>query len=510
MTTQETKRSCAVFRDNMKDTILFDLDGTLTDSAPGILSCVRFALSFFGIEESDADLMRFVGPPLEESFQQFYGFSREDALLGVEKYRARYEAGGIFENSVYAGIQATLAMLKEKGMRLAVASSKPQVYVDRVLEHFDLAKYFDVVVGGSLDSSRIHKKDVMAEALRLLYPNGSTYPVERMYMVGDRKYDMEGAAVFGIESIGVAYGYGDVEELLAAGADYVVRDVAGLYELLAREAEELERACAPQKLFFAKAKIIGAAVVLFWLGRIVSWYAGMYLLQMLGLESITTARTVLTAVSYTCGGAAIFPLAKKEIKEAKIEGWLSHLHPLPALHYSLLSLLTLCMALGCNLLAALLDAAAYDASYETVTKIQFAAGFRITLLCLGILSPIAEELLFRGILYNSIKKLLNPKVALVLSALLFGIYHMNLVQGLYAFVMGLLMAYAYERFGSFFYPVAMHIFANIIGCVLSYTTVGYFLLRWPICIGLFLVAAVCMTVLLLPVHIKGVLVEDSE
>ena len=154
----------------MKEYLLFDLDGTLTDPKVGITTCVQYALKEFGIEEPDLDKLEpFIGPPLKDSFKEFYGFSDEDAQKAVEKYRERFSEIGLFENDVYDGIPQMLRLLQSRGMYLAVASSKPTVFVEQILEHFDLRRYFKVVVGSDLDGSRVNKDEVVLEALNRLF-----------------------------------------------------------------------------------------------------------------------------------------------------------------------------------------------------------------------------------------------------------------------------------------------------------------------------------------------------
>ena len=171
--------------------ILFDLDGTLTDSGPGITRCVQYALASFGIEEPDLEKLNcYVGPPLLESFMNFAGLGCEEAQQAITKYRERYEAEGIFENEVYGGIPEVLAYLKEKGKILAVASSKPEKYVEQILEHFEIRKYFTVVTGSEMNETRTDKGEVIAETLRRLGAEDSRSDV---VMVGDRSYDVIGA-----------------------------------------------------------------------------------------------------------------------------------------------------------------------------------------------------------------------------------------------------------------------------------------------------------------------------
>ncbi len=218
--------------------ILFDLDGTLTDPKPGITRCVQYALHKFGIEEPDLDKLEpFIGPPLLDSFQEFYGFEEEKGQQAIVYYRERFRTVGLFENEVYPGIAQMLARLQEAGCHLAVASSKPEIFVKRILEHFGLSSYFEVVVGSELDGRRARKEEVVEEALRQLLgeealAQQSLRPIEDVVMVGDRKFDIQGAKRFGIVSIGVRYGYAGQGELEEAGADRIAATVEELEEAL--------------------------------------------------------------------------------------------------------------------------------------------------------------------------------------------------------------------------------------------------------------------------------------
>lgn len=227
---------------NNKKYILFDLDGTITDSGPGIMNAAQYALKSMGMEEKDPDRLRlFVGPPLDKSFMGRYGMDMEQALVAIAKFREYYNETGIFENSVYEGIEPLLATLKEKGYVLAIASSKPQVMIHIVLEHFSIKKYFDVIVGCELDGRRSDKKEVVEEVLRQLseIPDQDGYVpvskedlISRSVMVGDRCYDVTGSHEFGLECIGILYGYGTREEMEKAGADYIADTAKDLEKLL--------------------------------------------------------------------------------------------------------------------------------------------------------------------------------------------------------------------------------------------------------------------------------------
>lgn len=210
--------------------LLFDLDGTITDPKVGITKSVQYALEAFGIIESDADrLTPFIGPPLLDSFEQFYQMSKEQAKQAVEKYRERFSTVGLYENEIYPGMAQLLSELCAQGCTLAVASSKPTVFVKKILEHFQIEPYFSVVVGSELDGRRVQKEEVVAEALRQLNLLGDTGETA---MIGDRRFDIEGAQAHRLTGIGVAYGYALPGELEEAGANFVVQDVAELQKLL--------------------------------------------------------------------------------------------------------------------------------------------------------------------------------------------------------------------------------------------------------------------------------------
>lgn len=207
-------------------TYLFDLDGTLTDSGRGIINAVRYSLKRFGDEIPEEEtLLKFIGPPLWESFETFLGFSREKAENAVKLYREYYNETGLFENSVYSGIPELLEALRSDGAKLAVATSKPEVFSLKILERFDLLKYFDSVTGSELDGTRTEKSDVIACALEKFTARGKS-PEEiksGAVMVGDRKHDIIGARKNGLPCIAVLYGYGDETEFREYGADYIVK-----------------------------------------------------------------------------------------------------------------------------------------------------------------------------------------------------------------------------------------------------------------------------------------------
>lgn len=212
----------------MYDTVLFDLDGTLTDPGIGITNSVAYALERYGIKVEDKkSLYTFIGPPLADSFMKYYGFSEEKAMQAIGIYREYFSVKGLFENEVYSGIPELLEKIKKSGKKLVLATSKPEEFSVRILEHFDLIKYFDVVAGASMDEKRNKKGDVIRYALEK-----GGFTAENAVMIGDREHDVFGAKENGLPSIGVLYGYGNEQELKNAGADYIAETVEDIFQLL--------------------------------------------------------------------------------------------------------------------------------------------------------------------------------------------------------------------------------------------------------------------------------------
>ena len=210
-------------------TVLFDLDGTITDSAKGIINSVSYALTKMNLEVPEYEnLTKYIGPPLLESFEVFNGLSKEASEQAVLYFREYYTETGILENVVYEGFESLLQSLQSLDITLVVATSKPEPFAKKILEHFSLSHYFKVIAGSTLNETRTTKDEVITYALESLKVNDPKNTI----MVGDRKHDILGAKTNGLDSIGVLYGYGDLEELQTAGADYIVSSVTELKNLL--------------------------------------------------------------------------------------------------------------------------------------------------------------------------------------------------------------------------------------------------------------------------------------
>ena len=202
---------------------LFDLDGTITDSALGITNSVMYALKKFGIEETDrTKLYKFIGPPLTESFEKFYGFTKEQSLDGVKYYREYYE------NRVYDGLEEVLKKINEAGKQAIVATSKPEKYAKIIIDHFHLTQYFACVAGMEMDGGRGTKAQVITYALE----KNDITDKSNVLMIGDREHDVIGAHENGLDCLGILYGFGSRKEFEEAGADYIRENVEDILQFV--------------------------------------------------------------------------------------------------------------------------------------------------------------------------------------------------------------------------------------------------------------------------------------
>ncbi len=211
------------------DIILFDLDGTVTDPKEGITNSVAHSLRSYGIEVEDKNqLCKFIGPPLYDSYMKYYGFSEQKAVEAVERYREYYSVRGIYECLLYPYMETLLKNLNNAGKKVVIATSKPEIFAKKVLEYFSVDKYFHRIAGATLDGHRIDKADIIKYA----FENMHIKDMSKTVMIGDRNFDVLGAKAFGMDSIGVTYGYGSREELVEAGATYICEKVEEIEKLL--------------------------------------------------------------------------------------------------------------------------------------------------------------------------------------------------------------------------------------------------------------------------------------
>lgn len=213
----------------MYKAVLFDLDGTVTDPGLGITNSVMYALNKFQIKVDDrTSLYKFIGPPLKESFKDFYGFSDEECSRAIVYYREYYADKGIFENVLYDGMAKLLEQIKDSGRKVILATSKPEEFAVRILKYFQIDQYFDYIAGSNMDETRMKKAEVITYALN----SCDITDLSSVVMVGDREHDILGAKEVGINSIGVLYGYGGREELQSAGASYIAEKIEDIIKFL--------------------------------------------------------------------------------------------------------------------------------------------------------------------------------------------------------------------------------------------------------------------------------------
>lgn len=494
----------------MSQVILFDLDGTLTESGEGIINCVQYALEKLGKkEEHPENLQCFIGPPLKEQFMKYAGLSEEEGEKAVVYYREWYTTTGIFENRLYPKIPELLELLKINNKILAVASSKPEVYVKQILEHFQIADYFTAIVGSELDGRRTEKAEVIEEALRRMHLEEER---DKVLMVGDRSHDVQGAISCGLQCIGVAYGYGSREELEKAGAVYIADSVEDLgilaspndeettenvesvrniipdrekvkkYEIpetrkLEKEEKEMpEPAKKKEKFRYSTAGQIWRLIYPFLIHYGATLLATIalylvYLIQAGGLQETASAgqRLINSTLYVTLIGdltaAMILYLFYRKDQMHRKEGFSgkgkAFVWAPPVIWFSVI-ILAIATGQFLNDLINGLHLNDLFTGYSEVSEQAFSGQpVGLMILVVGIIGPICEELMFRGIVFHRLKDWVKPQAAIVISALLFGIYHGNVVQFFYATCMGVMLAIIYDKTGTLWISIVAHIAANL-------------------------------------------------
>ena len=502
--------------------ILFDLDGTISDPKQDRLE-------------------PFIGPPLAESFMKYYNFTAEQAQEAVEKYRERFSVTGKYENVLYPGMGALLHDLKASGATLAIASSKPTVYVEDILVHFGIREYFDIVVGSELDGRRVHKEEVVAEVLSQLAARGESDP-DKMVMIGDRSFDVEGAKAIGAHCIAVSYGYAQPGELENAGAEIIVRDVEGLRSVLlggtqagnsaqagsgtqagnsaqaGRDTQTGNSAQAGRDTQAGNSAATGsnslseryrgsAAKMKTKSGQF--WSAvGTSALAMFAyyVISLLISSVILTAVSI------VYAIGLQELEGSSYNFWLNvasalstfgafiicygiwhkkirfhSIKEIDKLSIVPMVILAAAIAIGMNGVLTLTELYRFSPTFQRVSEMQFDTPVWLGIISYGILAPLGEEIVFRGVVYGQLRKVLKVPYAVVLSGLAFGLFHGNLVQAVYATVIGCLLALVYEWYGTIAAPMLFHSVANLfVYVMLELLPFGGVFLSVPSCV-LFLV-----------------------
>ena len=471
----------------MSKIILFDLDGTLTDSAEGITKSVQYALQHFGVDEPDLNKLKcFVGPPLKEQFMKYCHMPERQAEVAVAVYRQRYAKTGLYENAVYDGIVELLQMLKAERKILAVASSKPEIYVRQILEHFQIAEYFDEIVGANMDGTRTVKSEVIEEALFRLQASDVR---EDVLMVGDRSHDVEGALRCGIQCIGAAYGYGGEEELEKAGAVYIAHTVDELkilsdryrYEQR-RKSEQAEKNAPPEPVVKKESALGKVWRVLYPLGIhygisfVVSEAAVILLFSWFAMQNgsgnyedvykaVLDKTVLLTGISNVLALVPLQFFYRRDVRQRSqgIRGKRKYNRGIKkAGMYAATVLFAVTASHILNELIIFSGLNDLFPGYSELESEAFAGQNLILLFAVvGILAPVVEEVLFRGLILKRIQDYIGSMWAVILSALIFGIYHGNMVQFIYASILGAALGMIMCRTNSLYAVIVAHIAANV-------------------------------------------------
>lgn len=449
--------------------ILFDLDGTLTDPKEGITKSFQHALKEgFGIEEKNPDrLEHIIGPPLRESFLEF-GVPEEDLDRAVEKYRERYRPTGVYENQIYPGMYQLLHDLKKQGKILAVASSKPIEFVHIVLQKFEIEDCFTVIVGSERDGQNESKIEVMERAIEQLKKrSGGRMDMSKVLMVGDRKFDIEGARHFGVDSVAVSYGYAPEGELAQADPTYIVDDVKTLGEIIFGQPSyhKYSRVSSVVKTWE-----ILYPLLLFWALELIVFNAlYVFINKHIHFDELQRQQwnVYLNAVTSIAVWPVLSILYRKSAPPDTSHVITRRKRARLKRECVLIAAYASALAIGLNILLAALRLANLSNTYQEVSSAQYSVSIPVGLVIYGIVTPFTEELIFRGIIYQRIRKYFPMTLAIVLNAVVFGFYHGNLVQIVYATVMGLAMAFLYEIYGHLLAPFLFHAVANSLVYVFS-------------------------------------------
>jgi len=466
-------------------TILFDLDGTLTDSSEGMVRSVLYALNTVGRTENDVrSLRRYIGPPLRQAFKEFAGLTEEEADRAAAAYREYYAREGMYIASVYPMVPEMLYALKRAGMTLGVVTSKETAQAVRTLQQLRLAQCFDVIIGCRPEETNVSRGALIEEALTVL---GKQYTRGEVVYVGDRFYDMEAAKGAGIAAAGAAYGYGSAGELAHSGADCIAQNAAELTRLLmgSGQTARMGNAGAPMTSGQRFLQILIPLLIWFAITNIVSAIGGAVYgaikvaeyaaagkdvtnaAQAIIEEMMTTDFNVLNMILSGVANLVVIPVMLAVYKKDtfRITGRRTSLRA-EKKPGAVNSLTALFMGLGIsivvNIIIAMTPIAQWmyemnPSRYDMLDSLPVWAMFIVT--CL--LAPVAEELLFRAVIFRRMRQFTGYMTAAFVSAALFGIVHFDVVTGIAAFIIGVIMAMLYEYTGSIFTSMFFHFGFNI-------------------------------------------------
>ena len=464
----------------MWKTVLFDLDGVLTDSAEGITKCVQYALTGLGLEESElSELNCFVGPPLHEMFMRYADLDAETADKAVALYRERYVPTGMFENQLYPTIVKLLELLKRNGILMGVASSKPEVYVKQILDHFGISNYFKVVVGSELNGDRVEKKEVLEEAIRRLHMENRR---DQIVLIGDTIFDVRGAHAVDIDCIAVSYGYGKREDLEAARPIYIADTVSDIAECVLSCEDKPKRESSIYQVWRIMYPI------LLHLGISLFVYSGMavalavYKLMVYGNYSVELIKQSMinhnTLMMIGVSGMSIlifgwlFRRDEWKRKELGLRNRLMTASKFGIKRMIMVAVFFILLGTFLNQLISWSQISTLFSGYDTVAQVLFDKKTMIlAYISVGILAPAAEELAFRGLVYRRVRDYMDVKWAITISSLLFGLYHGNVVQFIYAALLGVALAAVYERYKTLWAPVLAHMAVNGFSCITEFAGV---------------------------------------
>ncbi|MBQ0058532.1 MAG: HAD-IA family hydrolase [Lachnospiraceae bacterium] len=488
----------------MWTTVIFDLDGTLTASGEGIRNAVAYALEKMGLPVPPEDeLNQFIGPPLTVSFQNRYGLTPEESIPGVNLFREYYNARGIYENEPYAGVDQCLKDLKDAGFKMGIASSKPHSMVVKVLKYFGLYEYFSFIQGAPEDESEHGEKaQILAQVLADL---NDEVPKDQIVYVGDRIYDIEGAHANDLKVIGVSYGYGGFDELARCGADRIVSSPMMLSRLLIEQLNDsasdsktedntsesgitefqsyqeyhqiqpirqdklplkVWRVFYPMILYLVISNIfaVGVSLVFSVIGAIlgaspdvVNDFLTHGMVAMQGLAGLITLPFLILFIKRDEARRSMGYYPRGVFKEIAIKP-----------QWIIAGIIMILIGnKGIGNVIEYTGITQVDQAFQEASEYLFNGPIVLQILVICFFGPVVEELIFRGLIYRRLKDYMGMWPAIWLTPLIFAVYHMNLSQGIFAFLLGMCMTAMYEKTGKLWVSILLHITNNFVAVVFT-------------------------------------------